>query len=1220
MQATEAPTSARQWTEAQKQAISLTGTSLLVSAAAGSGKTSVLAERCVYLLCDADPPCDVADLLVVTFTEAAAAEMKGRIAKSLSDRHAKSPGDFTAKHLAMLDRANISTLHGFCARVLRQNFHLMGLDPEFRILDEDESSLLKLATARELFDERYDDPDDDDFRNMVDSYADGQDDRLIAQVIRAYNTLCSVVDPARWLHQARHRIESAIDLPLDKSVLGQAYMKMIRRQLESILRECADVANAIKKLKHFEQYVQLLREMYTTVKHWISVFDTHGLDALSQESSSVEWPKLKPVSNTIENKEIAKAQLDSVRDSMKNGAWRKNLLFTEEEWKEGLRLTLPHVDVFLSLVADFSDRYTRTKDEDGSVDFADLEQLTLRSLKLEGIDPITAAPLAKTFHHQFKHVLVDEFQDINEVQDAILSLVSRECLAGKTDLESNLFCVGDVKQSIYRFRLAEAGQFLKRREDYSKPQSHGKVIDLQANFRSRAPLLEAINSVFERLMTRAAADLDYDQSQRLTPGQSFIDSENGFKGSPIELHLLPKDVPGSGETENDEVALDRSQREAVLLGHRVLEMLGKKNKPPMMVVDRSGAEPKSRPIRFGDIVLLLRSMRFKADLFAATLRGMGVPVHAESATGYFEATEVNDILSLLHVLDNQRQDIHLAAVLRSPLINLPNPQTSLARIRIAYSGNPPVPFHLAVQKYADEHTDELAEFLCGVRAKLEKWRQEVRQRPVAEMLWSIFNQTGYLAYVTGLPNGRQRQANLIELHDRAQQFGTFHRQGLSRFLDFLEKLKEESDLGQASVASEADDVVRIMSIHRSKGQEFPVVLLPDLGKAINLQDCQGSILLDRAMGLGLQVVDPVLQIRYPSLASTVVSQQLKQQTMAEELRVLYVAMTRAKEHLIMTGTCAETQPDKWKQQWADHVGRIAAEAVLDARTTLDWLGPVAAIIPDQIDVQSHTIDEINAWTTDHSAAMNMTPAQIDMAHLKPLSPAPPVSNDAQAVIARMNQQYAYESVADRAATASVTKLTKNSQSSGEHSLGPTDRDLPQPTFVVGTIPATAADIGTATHAVLENFDFTRDITPDAIQQQINHLVSAHRLKLELANIVNIDAIAWFLEGDIGQLIRQNAADLQREVPVYYATPSETTQDPLDQPMIRGRVDLLVPTQAGWVIVDYKTDRVTGPGIDQRTALYAGQLNEYRKAIRRITGKPVVECALVFLHPREIRKV
>ena len=1217
---TDPSSATKHWTDAQKLAISTTGSSLLVSAAAGSGKTSVLAERCAYLLCDANPTCEVSELLVVTFTESAAAEMKARIAKSLSDRHARSPSHSTAKHLAMLDRANISTLHGFCNHILRQNFQDRGLDPEFRILDADEASLLKLDTARTLFDERYDDPNAGDFRDMIDCYADGQDDRLIKQVIEAYDTLCSVVHPAGWLDKARQRIELAIDLPFEQSELGQAYGTMIHRELNSLLRECADAANTIKRLKNFDQYVQHLRELYVVVKHWISVFDLHGLDALAEESSSVQLPKLKPVSNSIEGKEIAKGRLDSVRKAMKEGPWRKNLLFTVDEWKQGLAATLPHVDVFLALVRDFSESYTKAKDEEGLVDFADLEMLTLRSLKEDGGEEITPTHLAKSFHHQFKHVLVDEYQDINEVQDAILSLVSRECLKGRGNLEPNLFCVGDVKQSIYRFRLAEAEQFLHRSNEYKEPNSHGKLIDLQTNFRSRAPLLEAINGVFERLMTKDAADLDYDQSQRLTPGQSFPELANGFHGSPIELHLLPKDAPeaGTGDTDSEEVALDRTQREAVLLGHRVLGMV--RGPSPMMVVDR--ATNASRPIRFGDIVLLLRSMKFKADQFAITLREMGVPVHGESASGYFEATEVNDILSLLHVLDNQRQDIHLAALLRSPLMNLEDPETNLARIRLAYSGEPPVPFHLAVQKYADEQPDELAEYLRSFRSKLENWRQEIRQRPVAEVLWSIYHETGYPAYVAGLANGRQRQANLIELHDRAQQFGTFNRQGLSRFLAFLEKLKKEKDLGQASIASQADDVVRIMSIHASKGQEFPVVLLGDLGKAINMQDCQGSILLDRKKGLGLQVIDQTRQIRYPSLASTVVQQRLRQQVIAEELRVLYVAMTRAKEHLILVGTCGETEPEKWRQQWADHAGPLPAEEVLSARSPLEWLGPVAAVLPKQFDVQMHTVDEIQAWASEHSASGELNPSQIAMANLQPLSPPPATSVESQAVISRMNQQYVHEAVADRAATASVTSLVKKagpiSPSISESQSS--DRELSPPIFLAGQIPPNAADIGTATHAVLENFDFAeREVS---IQNQIDKMVAARRLKKELADIVDQDAIAWFLSSEVGQLLRENAAVLHRELPVYYASTPDAAKstDPLDQQMVRGRIDLLVPTPEGWMIVDYKTDRVVGEALDQRTELYAGQLHEYRGAIQKITGKPVVESALIFLHPREIRRV
>jgi ATP-dependent helicase/nuclease subunit A len=1216
---------ARQWTPAQDEAIHTNSTSLLVSAAAGSGKTSVLAERCVHLLCDANPSCEVSELLVVTFTEAAAAEMKARIARSLSDRHRQSPSDATAKHLAMLDRASISTLHGFCARVLRQNFHLMGLDPEFRILDADEASLLKLDIARDLFDERYDDENGGDFRNMIDCYAEGQDDRLIRQVIRAYDTLCSVVDPAGWLHHARHRIEQAIDLPMEKSELGQAYARIIRSELNSLLRECAAAANAIKQLKRFEMYVAHLRELWTVLKHWLSVLDSHGLDALAEESSTVELPALPRVASSIEGKDLAKSLVDSVREAMKTGSWRKNLLFTTDEWKQGLSLTLPHVDVFLSLVADFSEKFTQAKNEEGLVDFADLELLTLRSLKLEGVDPIAPSPLARSFHHQFQHVLVDEYQDINEVQDAILSLVSRECLKGGGNLPANLFCVGDVKQSIYRFRLAEAAQFLHRRDSYSQPNSHGKVIDLQTNFRSRAPLVEAINGIFSRLMTKDAADLDYDDSQKLTPGQTFPEIENGFHGSPIELHLLPKDATGSAESEDEEADLDRTQREAVLLGHRILEMLGRTGKPAMQIADRSGSSVTSRPLRFGDIVLLLRSMRFKADPFAATLRQMGVPVHAESVTGYFEATEVNDVLSLLHVLDNQQQDIHLAALLRSPIANLPNPETSLAKIRIAYSGEPAVPFHLAVQKYAQEQTDELATFLRQFSTQLQTWRQDIRQQPIADMLWKIYDQTGYLGYVAGLPNGQQRQANLIELHDRARQFGTFQRQGLARFLTFLEKLKAETDLGQASIASEAEDVVRIMSIHRSKGQEFPVVLLPDLGKAINLQDCRGTILLDRAAGLGLSVIDDIRQIRYPSLASTVVAQRLKQQAMAEELRVLYVAMTRAKEHLILAGTVTEKQIEKWKQ-WANHKGPIPAETVLAARSPVDWIGPVTAAIPDQFDVQAHTLETLSQWFADQPAANQLTPAQAQLANLQPLDPPPPMTAEATAIIEQLSDRYAHKSTLDLAAAASVTSLVKGKNAVAEtRSSLPSkslDRVLSQPTFLAGRLPPDAADIGTATHAVLEHFDYTDASGPDAVPRQLARLVQTRRLTAEQSAIVDIPAIEWFLSSDLGKLIQENAAALQRELPVNYANGAEATEstDPCDLQMIRGRIDLMLPRGDGWMIVDYKTDRVTDAALEQRAEIYAGQLNQYRDAIRKITGKPVVESALVFLHPREIRKV
>ena len=1252
MTASTLQNSGRQWTQQQLEAIHTIDKSLLVSAAAGSGKTSVLAERCVHLLCDAEPACEVHELLVVTFTEAAAAEMKSRIARSLAARHAADPSDVTARHLATLDRANIGTLHSFCSRVIRQNFHRLGIDPEFRILDGDEASLLKIDVVRELFEKHYDEVDAFEFRSMVDCYGDGKDDRLMKQVRTAYDTLCSVTDPVAWLNEARDRIDQAIDLPFSQSQLGQAYHQIVHRELSSILSECQSAAAAIKPLKHFDSYVKLLRELYGDIKNWLSIFDTQGIDALQQVTASYELPPLPRMASTLDGKELAKSRIDAVRRSVREGAWRKNLLFTAEQWKQGLAKTRPHVDVFLALVSEFSELYSLAKDEQRVVDFADLERLTLRSLKSDDAAQLIPSPLARQFHHQFKHVLVDEYQDINQVQDAILSLVSRERLSIMNKTPGNLFCVGDVKQSIYRFRLAEAQQFLDKRDSYRQPGGSGQVIDLQMNFRSRAPLLSAINSVFERLMTQAAADLDYDQSQKLIPGQMFSDFPNGFSGAPIELHLLPKD-PGTGGSENtagsateieaDDEPLDRTEREAALLGEQILHLVGSGRSPARQVADGAGGQ--SRPLQFRDIVILLRSMRFKADQFAATLRGMGIPVHAESVTGYFEATEINDVLSLLHVLDNQRQDIPLAALLRSPLSQLEDAETNLARIRAAYGGTPPVPFHLAVQRYAEEQSDALSDFLRVFRARLEHWRQEVRQRPVAEMLWSIYDQTGYLAYVAGLHNGQQREANLIELHDRARQFGSFQRQGLARFLTFLEKLKQETDLGQASIASEAENVVRIMSVHRSKGQEFPVVLLPDLGKAINMQDCQGNILLDRVAGLGMQVVDEALQVRYPSLASTVVQQRLRQQTLAEELRVLYVAMTRAKEHLILVGTCAATMTEKWHQQWAGHEGPIPSEVVLAARTPLDWLGPVAAIAGEQLSIVLH--DETRNSDAEKSEELGDQPISaprpsahlavpLEIAHLKPLSPAPPMSFEAQAIIHQLGQHYPFQSIAGLAATASVTSLVKKNSvdsavrvPSADASVLPshsTDRVLPKPGFLEGRLPLDAAGIGTATHAVLEYFDFSRIGETDILELQIQHLVQTRRLSQELASAVDRPAVEWFLTSEIGLLLKTNHNRLKREVPVYYSNPSGATEvsrltrDPLDQQMVRGRIDLLAPTDSGWMIIDYKTDRVSGPSLDERAALYGGQLNIYRDALRKIIGGGDISAVLIFLTPRVIRYV
>jgi ATP-dependent helicase/nuclease subunit A len=1197
------------WTNEQRAGITTVDRSLLVSAAAGSGKTSVLAQRCVHLICDANPPCSIDELLVVTFTELAAAEMKARIQKALAQRHAANPNPHTARQLALIDRASVGTLHGFCSRLLRQHFHLLGLDPNFLILDPDETALLKLEVAREIFEERYDRDDADAFRQFVDSYGQGSDDRLVEWVLRAHDTLCSVLDPAAWMTRSRARITRAIELPFKDTELGEEFGAGILRYLKSLRAECGEAGKAIKETARFPDYVAHLRELYSVLNHWVKVFETHGLDALVEEAGTVELPNLPRVSAKVDGKELAKERVDAIRKAMKTGEWRQCLTFTAAEWKDGLERILPHVDTFLSLVGEFTKRYSQAKDEESGLDFSDLERLALRLLRDANATKLEPSAVARFFHQQFQHVLVDEYQDINEVQDAILNLISRECLAQRRLATPNLFCVGDVKQSIYRFRLAEPRRFLQRREEYQKAGTHGRLIDLQQNFRSRAPLLEAINGIFEKLMTMEAADLNYDASQRLKPGLTFpqIPETICFTGAPIELHLLPRDSAGDED--------DRSDREAAFCAHRILQIM-----KTMHVIDRSTGSPKPRAVKFSDIVILMRSLQFKADQYAQGLRNAGIPVHSESATGYFEATEINDILSLLKILDNQRQDIPLAAFLRSPLAALPNPEDSLAKIHLAYaSADPPIPFHQAVTRYAAEHSDELAGHLRDLQNRLEDWRTLARRRPLAQVLWTIYDQTGYLAFCAGLRDGEQRQANLIELHERARQFGSFRRQGLSRFLQFLDKLKTESDLGQASIASQAEDVVRIMSIHRSKGLEFPIVLLPDLGKLINLRDCQGSILLDRLAGLGLQVVDEDRQARYPSLAWTVVQNRLHQQALAEELRVLYVAMTRAKEHLILCGTCDAGQVDKWTGQWAQHSGPLPTEMILSARTMLQWIGPAAvASGSSAFEIHSHSIDEIAAWLTEHT---HQPTVPIHLSELRRLNPPPPPSPASEQIIDRVCHPYPFEEIAKIAAAQSVTSLAKHGSELSPIFPSPSeeaelDRTLPKPAFLLANAPPDAAERGTATHAVLEHLDFHNTTGESAIREQIEKMVATRRITAEQAACVDVATISWLMNQSVGQILREPGITLHRELPVYFALPSK---NPLDQIMVRGRLDVLVEKENRLIIVDYKTDRVTGESLNQRAAFYQPQLQLYREAIERITSKKVVSAILVFLYARQCRE-
>jgi ATP-dependent helicase/nuclease subunit A len=1238
------------WTDEQWAGVSTTGHSLLVSAAAGSGKTAVLAERCVYLVCDAPPPrrCDVDELLVVTFTDAAAAEMKSRIDAALHERIAKTGYDQRlARQLMLIDRASVSTLHGFCARLIRQHFHLLDLDPAFTVLDGDEARLLRNEVARELFEERYSGPASASFHALVDAYADGNDARLLDKLLHTHELLGSLVDPAAWIARARHRIAESVEGDFPSGALGQELRDEIDRGITSLRASCASALAAMKRIGGFPLYEDDLRNCADHIDDWTGKLERGGIDAVAEAVANVELEDLPRYSNQLENKKLAKSLIDDVREQIKKGPLKQLLSFSTQEWRDGLAMVRPHANEFLDLVEAFGERYTRAKAALRAVDFSDLERLTLRLLRdaaASTLEQHAPTAVARTLRKQFAYVLVDEYQDINELQDAILSLV-----AGR----DNLFCVGDVKQSIYRFRLAEPTRFLDREKRFRADARHelGEVIDLKANFRSRGPLLDVINAVFRRLMTRDAAEIEYDASHELVPRADYppAGSSSDFTGSPIELHVLPDDAAApirargddddedADADEGDAAEPDRAAREAMLIARRIRELMATKT---VMERDKATGQRVARPMRFRDVVILLRAMKFKGQQYADVLRQADIPVHVDAGSGYFESMEVNDVLSLLKVLDNRAQDVPLAAVLRSPIASLPEPEDALARVRIAYPATS-IAFHAAVAKYAHERDDELAAALRDVLGKLDHWRRQAQRRPLAEVIWEIYDSTGYLAFCAGLRDGEQRKANLIDLHDRALQFGSFQRQGLARFLRFLDQLRDESDLGQPSVVGEGEEVIRIMTVHRSKGLEFPVVFLPDLGKRINLQELYGSVLVDRHATLGMDVVDEAKRVRYPSLASKLVGSRLRRAAMAEELRVLYVAMTRAQEHLVLIGTAKADAAEDWQARWGSHAGPLPAGEVVGSLTMLGWLGPVAAATArprgGPIKVTSHTPEEVAAWRPDEHQRGAGSERLERLARLDPLTTSPQPDPEAAAIVERLTTPYAYERFTKLAAVEAATALTKKGQAppvparratrdvaaTGSVASGEGTKLLELPRAVRTELKPSAADVGEATHLVLQHLDFTRPCDRGDLRVQLDVLVERRLLAPAAAKAVDLDSICWLIGSPVGELLRTHGKTTRRELPLYLALPAEEidgeakSSDPADQVMVRSRADALVRTSIGLEIVDYKTDRVDDSTIDARVEYYRPQMDLYRRAIHALTGEPVARVHLVFLQARRV---
>ncbi|WP_340013829.1 helicase-exonuclease AddAB subunit AddA [Paenibacillus sp. FSL K6-1318] len=1037
------------WSDDQWSAISESGEDILVAAAAGSGKTAVLVERIIRKIADPSQGFSVDRLLVATFTKAAAAEMKQRIREALERALEEQPGEeHLRKQLSLLGRASITTLHSFCMEVIRRYYQQIPLNPAFRILNENEAEIMRQELLEELFEEKYGEEDEGStFRELVDWFSgERNDDAMHRLVQRLYDFSRSHSWPDHWLSE----MASAFQVESVEELGHSAWVQSILRDAALAL---SGAAGLLRQGIHISMqpegpapYADTLKEDLVMVEELLSAAQVIPWERLPEVFQPAVFGKLKPCKKDQTDPAL-QDQVKELREAAKKAVTDlKGSLFGRTAfsfWQE-LEQAAPLMQELSRLVSTFGERYRQAKQERGQVDFSDLEHYCLHILRHEDSTPELSMPsdAAMEYRSRFDEVLLDEYQDTNTVQEDIVKLISREN-------PGNRFMVGDVKQSIYRFRLAEPGLFMNKYRQYGantresgndedRLNRTGQRIDLARNFRSRAEVVHSVNMIFRQLMNEGVAEIAYDERAQLAYGATFPSETLGDEAYTPELMLIDRQGGGPDLTEStdengdssvsaelESAELETAQLEARAIARRIREMVGDTDQPALHVYDK--ALQAMRPARYGDMVILLRSTLMWAPLMIEEFRQQGIPAGGEQSKGYFQATEVEIMMSLLQLVDNPRQDIPLASVLRSPIVGLD--EEELAQIRL---GDKRQSFYDAVISAAGEWRDsstnavqqsrqdndpdsnmvqlqwpeawsqmeqgqretaasveaeilddvyeldvhrdgiqdagftgqasedmditeisgsELQQKLIRFMRQLQQWRLEARQGSLSELIWRMYRETGYLDWVGGLPGGLQRQSNLKALYDRARQYeeSTANR-GLFRFLTYVSRLRENGgDLGTVAGSSgEQDNAVRIMTIHRSKGLEFPIVFVGGISKMFNQQDLNAPFLMHKELGFGPRFVDRENRVAYPTLANLAIRRRAQFELLAEEMRVLYVALTRPKEKMILLGTVKDAAKKAlaWSQVKDSSELALPDYLLAAGRSYLDWIGPSLMRHPD----------------------------------------------------------------------------------------------------------------------------------------------------------------------------------------------------------------------------------------------------------------------------------
>jgi ATP-dependent helicase/nuclease subunit A len=1221
-----------QWTEQQAQAIQARGRDLLVTASAGTGKTAVLSQRCVDILQQAETPTSILNLLILTFTDSAAEEMRTRIREKLVTAAAHDPAARRLqRELLWLPGASISTIHAFCKQIITEHFHTLGLDPSFRLMDTDEQRLLKTETLRQVLDWAW----------QQEALAQGlkallrQRDVSVVQgfpckILTLSDFLDGVVSRRQWYERARARAESGLSQTGEWAQAQQALVVEKVRELETRLQAI------------FQFY-----EEHCTEAQPPALPNAHLMDTLQQiqtEAAAGHWPECVAAVHAFSKKNVTKpkavdeAQASFIQTQLKQITTeflnlRDWAVLTPDYVERMAQAVCLQTLTLVELTEEFDRLYRAAKQRSNCLDFADLEHYALKVLtepdaKTGALRPSRSA---QTLQQQYHHVFVDEYQDVNPVQEAIIRAVQRG---------DNLFVVGDVKQSIYAFRGAQPGIFQARLEPATPLPAEGKAlrIDLNTNFRSEQGILDFVNQLFRPLITRASGGMAYDESAWLRPLQSRAVDE-----PLVELHILDEQetittqAPDESMRQADRLnAVTSRQRQAALVAQRILHLLGRNTqRPALQIKDKMTGQ--FRDLAFRDIAILMRSPARRVDDYVGILRTAGIPVNTTQSAGYFDATEIRDCLNVLKVLDNPQRDIEMAAVLRGPFFN--RTDTDLLRIKLASTQDGPQSFYDRVVNYSQNgvHRD-LVDGLKHVLQRLAHWRQKARESSLSDLIWTLIRTEGLLSMVMALPGAQVRRANLLKLHDRAIQFEGFaSNQGavsLHRFVTFIEQLQQAGvDWSSAEPPGSDENAVHLMSVHKSKGLEYPVVFLVELNTRFSRQDTNDAVLMAEDGALGLQLLEQDTDARLDSLAHQVIAQTKARSSLAEELRILYVAVTRAKTRLVLTGCASQDEcrdcvqargPQETVPLWILQSRRNVLQWILTAlagqRSVQNALGLDAhADSPDLLETTLYGQDELRGLSDYVNQLGQAGEAS---------APARSVSVGAQIVRQlkeTLDWHYAHQALTMLPGKRTVSQLVHPDP------LAPNMDAMDMHSTAVQRLDQSPAErrdasvIGTATHLVLARCKWEGTVTASMIDALIQDLLDQQAMDAVTAQRIDRAAILAFGRSSLGQLAR-DAHKILREWPFTLNLPVQELagygldlspgdiSDPDEYIVVQGIADLLIMNPEGLHLIDYKTDRVTPKQLPQRVKLYENQLRLYGGAAQAILQQRVAGKWLYFLHP------